>query len=630
MAEKEKRPAANGPKNNTTSKVNNGFDVFASLQVSYFPRLTDNKAQGTKTIEEVLNSFSQGEYQAKIVSLRQLPEHSYKARKSELPGFTFTGVFPIRKKESIESFTGLMSLDFDEVQNPEQFRDELKKYSFVYAAWISPSGKGVKALLPIPHVENDTEYKTVFDQVQKVFPQIDSACSDLNRLCFVCYDPGLWTNPNATIFELPQEYFQEVKPGPVPEFQSTGLTPWNDFDERGELETILEPIGWTKYKSSGPNEHWCRPGKTNSTSATWHKEKRLFYVFTSNAGPLEPGKAYRLSALHSVLNCNGDFSESSRRLYDQDFGERFKSNPKSTIPGRNLKLFRKTKNTSMIRPKKLFGPLWAEGENAFLFAEDGAGKSILAVQIGCSIATGQQIIGFLNEVEPQPVTLFDAELSDFQFNNRYPAGLPENFTRLTFNEDMQSALVKADLQFVVDQIETAATELNSKIIILDNLAALTSMIDATKTSDAIRLMGLLNDLKKKGFSILIIDHCRKPIKENEFKTISKHDLQGSKMKTNLVDSVFSIGKSCQGENYRYIKSLKIRSYEMAFTKSAVATMYLKTGPLRLDFLSLDAEWHHVNDRNTQISKMASEGKSQAEIAREYNISQQAVSKILNN
>jgi hypothetical protein len=297
---------------------------------------------------------------------------------------------------------------------------------------------------------------------------------------------------------------------------------------------------------------------------------------------------------------------------------------------KSVSLFRLTKPTSMERPKKLFGPLWAQGELAFLFADDGAGKSILAVQIGCAIVTGQSIPGFLTEVEHQPVTLIDAELSDYQFNTRYPEGLPENFRRFTFAEDAQGDLVKADIHFVVQQIEGAANECNSKVIILDNLSALTSMIDCTKTSDSIQLMGLLNELKKRGFSVLVIDHCRKPMKEGEFKPISKHDLQGSKMKSNLSDSVFSIGKSSQGENIRYIKALKIRSYEMTYTKNSVATMELQPNPLRLTFLGIDAEWAHVNDRDSQMMKMSSDGKTQAEIARNFGMSQQAVSKILKN
>lgn len=429
------------------------------------------------------------------------------------------------------------------------------------------------------------------------------------------------------------EKHEEIKPPTSRKFTTElqGIAPWESYNLKADVPAFLQSHGWTYLKTVGVNQHYCRPGKSGTTSGTWNDSLNLFRCFTTSTN-LQADKSYSPSALFTFLECSGDFSEAARRLYALGYGERSTRSQQPPIrPERDerVKLFRLTKPTPMQRPKKLFGPLWAEGENAFLFAEDGAGKTILANQIGCAIATGTQIPGFQNEVEPQPVTLFDAELSDFQFNNRYPEGLPENFKRLTFSEDQQSLLVKADIQFVVSQIEEAANEYNSKIIILDNLSALSSMIDCTKTSDSIQLMGLLNDLKKKGFSILIIDHCRKPQKENEFKTISKHDLQGSKMKTNLVDSVFSIGKSAMGENFRYIKGLKIRSYEMAFTKDQVATMYLKTSPLRLDFSGIEAEWQHVNDRSSQVNKMAAEGKTQAEIASQFGVSQQYVSKIVN-
>ncbi|UYN88139.1 MAG: AAA family ATPase [Cyclobacteriaceae bacterium] len=424
------------------------------------------------------------------------------------------------------------------------------------------------------------------------------------------------------------EYFPKVNP-PKNKVYTDGLTPWDDFDQRGDVPALLQAHDWQFIKSVGDNDHYCRPGKKGATSATWNESLRLFYCFTSST-VFEPSKAYAPSALYSYLECNGDFSEAARKLRALGYGAMVEEKPTTKAKCVEIKnLFRLTKPTSMERPKKLFGPLWAEGENAFFFAEDGAGKSILAVQIGCAIATGQSIQGFQNEVPKQPVTLFDTELSDYQFNTRYPEGLPENFKRFTFNEDAQKLLIDSTVEFVVDQIENAANHIGSKIIILDNLSALASMVDLVTTKEAVKLMGLLNELKKKGFSVLIIDHSRKPLKEGDFKVISKHDLQGSKMKTNLVDSVFSIGKSAQGDAIRYIKGLKIRSFEMAYTKGSVATVEIKVNPLRLEFLGVDPEWQHVKDRTSEMMKMAAEGKTQAEIAQTFNVSQQAISKILN-
>jgi KaiC/GvpD/RAD55 family RecA-like ATPase len=330
-----------------------------------------------------------------------------------------------------------------------------------------------------------------------------------------------------------------------------------------------------------------------------------------------------LSGKLSEIENNLPVPESMR-----DYMERKQTPPLRTTKG--CMLFRQTKPTTMERPKKIIGVMWAQGENAILFGEDGSGKTIFGVMAACAVAAGGSFQGFENELDAQPVALFDAELSDYQFNNRYPEGLHPNLTRFTFDEGQQKALIGATVEFVVTQIEAAANTIGAKILILDNLSALTSMLDLTKTADSIQLMGLLNDLKRKGFSTLIIDHTRKPMKEGDFKPISKHDLQGSKMKSNLVDSAFGIGKSSQGENIRYIKAVKIRSFEMDFTKNCVATLELKAAPLRLEYTGRSCEWEHVNDRNSEMQRMSSAGKTQVEIAKTFNISQQAVSKALNN
>lgn len=404
---------------------------------------------------------------------------------------------------------------------------------------------------------------------------------------------------------------------------STDLPPWEDYNQRGEVDDLLQLHGWRYLRKNGDNLHYCRPGKEGGTSATWSESKKLFYVFTSSS-QFEPSKAYPASAVFACLETNKDFSEAARKLREMGYGQATKIKERT----KEVTIFRLTKPTSMERPKKIFGSAWAQNELAYLFGEDGSCKTIVAVQIGCATATGISIPGFPNELPAQPVTYFDAELSDYQFNTRYPGGLPENFKRFTFDEEQQAALINADIEFVVEQIERAAESQGSKIIILDNLSALASMLDLTKTQESVRLMGLLNDLKRKGYSVLVIDHTRKPMHEVEFKTIYKGDLQGSKMKSNLADSVFSIGKSCQGENIRYIKALKIRSFEMTLTTKGVATMTLRTDPLRLDFLSIDPEWQHVNSENFEIHKGISAGMTQKEIAEKIGLSQQAVSKRL--
>src|SRR5258708_4366104 len=62
------------------------------------------------------------------------------------------------------------------------------------------------------------------------------------------------------------------------------------------------------------------------------------------------------------------------------------------------------------RAKMLFGELWHQGELCMLFADSNIGKSVLAVQIGESIARGRSIAPFPSQAPPARVLYIDFEL----------------------------------------------------------------------------------------------------------------------------------------------------------------------------------------------------------------------------
>ena len=96
------------------------------------------------------------------------------------------------------------------------------------------------------------------------------------------------------------------------------LTPWDDYNERGDLASLLERHGWKRVKS-GDNEHWERPGKDDrSTSATWNGT--VFYVFSSNAWGFEPNKGYNKFQVYAALECGGDKREAARKLRSFGYG----------------------------------------------------------------------------------------------------------------------------------------------------------------------------------------------------------------------------------------------------------------------------------------------------------------------
>lgn len=114
----------------------------------------------------------------------------------------------------------------------------------------------------------------------------------------------------------------------------TGISSFDDYNQRGDTIQLLLDHGWSLVKEVGDRIHLKRPGNTDSNvSGNWHKTKRIFYPF-SNSTQFEAGKGYNSSGVFALLECNNDFSEASHKLYDLGFGDRLiNSSPnKSIVP----------------------------------------------------------------------------------------------------------------------------------------------------------------------------------------------------------------------------------------------------------------------------------------------------------
>jgi hypothetical protein len=99
------------------------------------------------------------------------------------------------------------------------------------------------------------------------------------------------------------------------------LLPGDDFNARGDVEGLLRHHGWRRVRQAGNVSYWRRPGKQWGVSATLnYVAPGVFYVFTTNAPPLEPESAYSPFALYAQLECGGDFSEAARALRGHGFG----------------------------------------------------------------------------------------------------------------------------------------------------------------------------------------------------------------------------------------------------------------------------------------------------------------------
>lgn len=104
-----------------------------------------------------------------------------------------------------------------------------------------------------------------------------------------------------------------------------GVSVFDDYNFRGDIPQLLEDSDWRYVETQGNNMRFKRPGTTDSrTSADWHTDKRLLYVFTSST-EFEPNKGYNAVQVFTMLNCgslNKDtYREAAKQLRELGYGE---------------------------------------------------------------------------------------------------------------------------------------------------------------------------------------------------------------------------------------------------------------------------------------------------------------------
>ena len=161
-----------------------------------------------------LNDIKVGKYKKSIETLQALnDEEAQKEYKKTMAGVTWSGTFTTRQKRALSSASGLACLDFDGIDNAKELKEELKKDPYVYAAWISPRGKGVKALVKIPIVQNDEEFKSYYLPLLDYFDgycKADQATKDISRSTIQSYDPYLYENEESKIWTKQKEIEQFI------------------------------------------------------------------------------------------------------------------------------------------------------------------------------------------------------------------------------------------------------------------------------------------------------------------------------------------------------------------------------------------------------------------------------------
>lgn len=120
------------------------------------------------------------------------------------------------------------------------------------------------------------------------------------------------------------DYFETPEKPATPSVGTAtfGLSPFEDYNKRGDIVELLIKHGWTQVHDNGEKIIFKRPGNTESkSSGDYNRRLGWFSVFTTNS-IFTPNKAYQPYAVFAMLEAGGDYKRAARMLIEMGFGEK--------------------------------------------------------------------------------------------------------------------------------------------------------------------------------------------------------------------------------------------------------------------------------------------------------------------
>jgi RecA-family ATPase len=604
------------------------------------------------SVNDVYKVITSTKYKAITEQLRMLETKEertyYKTEKFHFA--TFSGTFRPneRQSEKVVQHSGLICVDIDGLEQSQlvELKPKILEDFTPNLMFVSPKGNGLKIVYQID-IESNT-HLSYFEALQSYFSSvhsvdIDKACKDVVRACFLPYDDKAFYSDSPTLLDKSFiDTFRKIEP--------PKLTPTHHTQADLQGQSVIEIA--------------CR---MVNNAADGEKHPILLKAAYLCGGAIASGELSQHEAilkLEQAISCRNinSFADAQKTILKGIEKGKEKpiqlladaisqdNNPQSIV---NKSLFKIKSANEWLRdaqntptPEMLFAEFWHEGEVCILFSDSNLGKSILAVQIANSISKGEQIRGFKLSAKKQKVLYFDFELSAKQFEVRYSVKnevskvfeqhycFDDNFNRIEFDPDAEPPTETSFESYLNESLEQSIIQTGAKILIIDNITYLKNETERAK--DALPLMKHLKALKNKyGLSILALAHTPK---RDLSRPITQNDLQGSKMLYNFIDSCFSIGQSNIDKNLRYIKQIKARNTEMFYdTENIIICQVQKQHNfLEFQFLDFGAEREHLKqiteqDQANKISdaiEMKKQGLTNVEIAKQFGVSEGAVRKWL--
>ena len=137
--------------------------------------------------------------------------------------------------------------------------------------------------------------------------------------------PAITWEERCSLINLCQSYCEITKVAPSPkltQIQDSIYTtnPFEDFNNQCDPVQLMESQGWKFLRENARFIWFTRPGKEDGVSASFNREKRVFFIFTTSTD-LDEKRGYNPATLFAEFTHNGDKKAAFRELVQGGFGQ---------------------------------------------------------------------------------------------------------------------------------------------------------------------------------------------------------------------------------------------------------------------------------------------------------------------
>ena len=174
-----------------------------AVNISYYKNANDTKSTGTIAVDLFLEGIKNGRWQDIVLPIRAISDKILRNEKKKLaPTVTIAGTFSERKDDKLEKHSGFISIDVDNIENINDVKALLRTDKYVYASFVSISGRGLCLLFKIKGIKHREAFAGISEYLYNKYNIIvDPTSVNVSRPRFVSYDPDLYINQFAELFE---------------------------------------------------------------------------------------------------------------------------------------------------------------------------------------------------------------------------------------------------------------------------------------------------------------------------------------------------------------------------------------------------------------------------------------------